>query len=880
MNTLKHLSSPGRTRAVLRRLGLLAGVTLLLSVLSGTAQAAAPAAGTSIGNQASATYTDASNTERTVTSNVAITLVQQVASFTLTTDGQSRFAAPGGQASFPHTLVNTGNGTDTFNLSVANNGGDDYDLGSLILYADANGDGIPDNATPLTSTGPLAAGAAFQFVAVGIVPGTETAGSAASFNVTASGTATATPAAAQSNTDTVTVTADAVVNVNKSMSGNTGAPGSGPYTITLNYINVGNNTATNVELRDVIPGGMVYIPGSARWSVTGAGTPLTDLTGDLQGTAPDTVNYDFGGAVAGRATAIIGRVQPGQSGFVTLQVTIAPSAPGGTINNTVTYLYDPGTGTPTPELTGNTVPFTVTANTGVVITGQLIISAPQGGVLNFTNMVQNTGNAVDSFDITLNNLSFPIGTTFTLYQSDGNTPLVDTTGNGIPDTGPLNPGQTYNVIVRTALPAGASGDLVNYTVEKTATSDNDPNIFATTSDVVLSVVPGGADLSHGAAGGAGAGPEAAPVVVNAIDAGNVTSFSLFMTNLSAVADTFNLTASTDPTFATLALPAGWTVTFRSAGGAIITSTGVIPAGSVVPFTAEVSVPAGAAPGTFDIYFQGLSPTSGLFDRIHDAVTVNAQRSLSLAPDNTGQAPPGGTVTYSHQLVNNGNITEGDGVNSSINLVLTNSLAGWSAVAYHDANNNGIIDGGDTVVTNLAFVSNGAAGLAPGESVRLLVQVASPPGAPLGAVNVATLQAVTANVGLVSAVPATVVANDATTIVNGDLTLLKEQALDANVDGAPDGAYGTGDITTGAVPGASIRYRLTVRNTGTAPTTLVRVFDTTPAFTQYTTNNPAATSIGTVTTTPAHNGTGALEFNIGTLNPGQAAVITFGVTIQP
>ena len=61
---------------------------------------AAPPAGTPIGNQASATYLDASSTSRTVTSNLVTTIVQQVASFTLTADGV-RTAAPGGQATVP-----------------------------------------------------------------------------------------------------------------------------------------------------------------------------------------------------------------------------------------------------------------------------------------------------------------------------------------------------------------------------------------------------------------------------------------------------------------------------------------------------------------------------------------------------------------------------------------------------------------------------------------------------------------------------------------------------------------------------------------------------------------------------------------------------------
>src|ERR1043166_7226683 len=182
----------GRSLQVRLRANLLILALLICGV--NFVDSAPPPAGTSIGNQASTTYTDASNTPRSTTSNVAITIVQQVSSFTLTADG-AKFAAPGGQVFYPHTVLNTGNGSETFNLSVANNAaGDNFDLTSLALYADANGDGLPDNATPITTTGPLIAGASFRFVAMGIVPASETAGRTALITVTASGTATATPA--------------------------------------------------------------------------------------------------------------------------------------------------------------------------------------------------------------------------------------------------------------------------------------------------------------------------------------------------------------------------------------------------------------------------------------------------------------------------------------------------------------------------------------------------------------------------------------------------------------------------------------------------------------------------------------------------------------
>src|SRR5690349_12466436 len=61
-------------------------VGAMLALVS-TNASAAPAAGTVIGNQATATYTDAGNVSRSATSNLVQTTVSQVKSFTLTADG-------------------------------------------------------------------------------------------------------------------------------------------------------------------------------------------------------------------------------------------------------------------------------------------------------------------------------------------------------------------------------------------------------------------------------------------------------------------------------------------------------------------------------------------------------------------------------------------------------------------------------------------------------------------------------------------------------------------------------------------------------------------------------------------------------------------------
>src|SRR5258708_8117173 len=119
-------------------------------LIPGTASAQT-AAGTSIGNQASATYTDNTSVSRTATSNVVITIVQQVASLTLTANG-ARTASPGSPVFYPHTLTNTGNGSDSFTLTLAPPQSAAFTLTGTHIYLDPNGHAIPPNFFTLTTT--------------------------------------------------------------------------------------------------------------------------------------------------------------------------------------------------------------------------------------------------------------------------------------------------------------------------------------------------------------------------------------------------------------------------------------------------------------------------------------------------------------------------------------------------------------------------------------------------------------------------------------------------------------------------------------------------------------------------------------------------------
>jgi len=878
-----HLSSPARRCSGWpRRLaaGLAAGVLVLLVVSA--AQATPPPAGTSISNQASATYTDGSGVSHTVTSNVVQTTVQQVASLTLTQNGAQN-ATAGSVAYYPHTLTNTGNGGDTFNLTTANSGG--FTMSMVQIYAD-NGSGQP-TGSPITSTGLLNSGAIFRFIVAATLPGTATAAQTNVLTVTVTSVFDATKTAA--DTDTTTVTNNAVVSVTKAVSAASGAAGSGPYTYTLTYTNTGNSTATTIASSDVIPAGMTYVAASGRWSVTGA-TALSD-TGGSTGTAPNTITSTY---TAGSNTfaATVAQVPAGQSGTVSFQVNVAASTAAGVLNNTATFSYNNGAGT-TVSGNSNTVPFTVRQGASLTLSGQTVAGpAAPGAMVTFTNTLTNTGNATDTFNITTGASTFPAATTFQLFKSDGVTPLTDTNGDGTPDTGPVAAGATYNVIVKATLPPNATNAGAPFTLQKTATSVFDATKSATATDTLSAISANAVDVTNNSvygtpAPGQGAGPELSAVITNTTNPGTSTTFTLVANNRGPSPDSYNLGASTVANFSSQTLPAGWTVTFKADGGAgncsstgaTITSTASVAASGAATVCAVVSVPAGYAAGTNDLYFRALSPNSGATDTIRDAVTVSAARSISLTPNHAGQTYAGGSYVYTHTLTNTGNVTEGNGTVSSIALGMANNQAGWTSNLYYDANGDSTLDPTDPQITgSLNTVPGLASGLAPGQSITVFVKVIAPSGALAGAVNATTITATTTNGSYGTTAPAPAVATDSTTVIAANLTLNKAQALDAGCAG-PTGGTSYGAAGVSAKPGQCVLYQITVTNAGVANATAVVVSDATPSFT--TLSSAPATTVGSIAAgAPAVGATGTISANVGTLTPGQSAVVTFGVRINP
>jgi len=435
-------------------IGVIASLTLM-TILSSNAQAATPLAGSVISNQASANYKDSGGTPQTATSNSVTTTVAQVGSYTLTADN-TKTAAPGTTAYMPHILTNTGNGADTFYITLPT--AIDGDLSGVAIYADVNGDGQPDSPTPLcttngttnncsgtnVSTGSLASGGSFKFVVAMTVKSTAADAAAASEVATAvpdsstSWYSTYSPNSIN-NTDNLTVANNVpVFAVNKSIiSSLTSGPTGTQVTYKLAYTNSGN-AAGPIYINDVMGSGATdgfsYVAGSAKWSVSGT-TALDDATGatgDPAGIEYQAVTTGSGLTAQTTITALIANVPANASGFITFTVNVDTDAPLGTSETTNVASYaranngadcatiaDCTTTPPTTITTTNQSPFTVTGTYSVVAnnntsssadgtddnaaTGVNVVTASATApntVVSFSNVIWNTGTASDTFNIT------------------------------------------------------------------------------------------------------------------------------------------------------------------------------------------------------------------------------------------------------------------------------------------------------------------------------------------------------------------------------------------------------------------------------------------------------------------------------------------------
>ncbi len=844
------------------------------------AYAAVPDEGSVIGNQATASYTDGSGQSKVTTSNLVETTVAKISGVSIISD-QSKTVSVGGTVLFQHTVSNTGNGQDIFNLSAT-----DVDLGNinftnLVIYADADQNGVPDSNTPITLTPTINAGQSYGIIVSATIP--NSAADSDSENISVTAVSNSNGAISDSLSDLVVVTGNAVIDVTKSLSVSTGAsPSAAPITVTLTYTNTGDSAATSVEFEDALPAGMIYVPNSGNWS--GTASTLTDAIGG------DGVGIDY--SVTGNTvTAEIASIASGASGIVTFQVDIAPLVAPGNVTNIANISYDDGSGAVVGPFPTNGAIYNVIQTASVAISDtdsvndedgalndvvELTTPVSQGSTIVFDNKIFNNGNGSDTFELSIESgYTFPAGTIFQFFKSDGSAPLTDTNADGSPDTGSLAAGGSYVIKVKAILPSDYSGTNAGAGFELfvKAQSKFDNAVTDLVKNKLVEITESKVDLTNnaevgnGSALGEGDGVEAAAVVSVSVNPSAIATFSLFANNLSGLQDDYRLEASTDPTFTTTTLPSGWGVVFKN-GGSPITSTGNIAGGANLAITAEVSIPSSAVPSTQPLYFRVISDVTGAFDIIHDEVVVNAITDLSVSPNNTGQLFPAGTTIYAHTINNNGNVAIPSGV-----LTATNSESGWNAVVYHDANGNGILDAGDISVTDISDI-----GVLPaGGSFNMLIKVFSPSGSTQGTTNTTTLtiSGVTNETNTTDNV-----ATDSSTVITGDVSLDKKQAFDADCNGTIEGVF-TSTPLSNAAPGSCVAYQIIATNTGSVGVESLVINDTTPTYTTYEDCSGACSASATAgsLTTPTVATSGVVSVDVGTLAPTGTVTLEFSVKID-
>ncbi len=871
---------------------VLLGFGLALLAL-GTALAMTPA-WTQIQNQASASYIDSAGQPRTTTSNLVVTVVQQVYSFTITPNGtesdpgQIKAALPGVQVIFNYLVTNTGNGTDTINLSTAR-GTTGFPLGSPTIYLDANCNGNLDSGEPAVTSVTLGMGQQACVIVTATIPAGTPSGQRGNLNLV--GTSAGGPTD-NDNWAQALASNQAALTASKSASPTGPVAPNGTITYTISGQNVGgsaaygypvtvDNTPRNgILIEDIIPAGLtvtqvsgfagagtvrfIYYDGTA-WSTLGTTSPVTGL--NILGDGAKKVGMLIEGT---------GDFFPVGAGYTfSFQAQVPASAPAGTgYPNSATVTFD-ANGDGDADDTGETVTTNTTTNTvaaaynvavgpyrhpdgdgtdsytvgGYTVTRsgdeQTIASVNSGTTVIFRHTLKNTGNAADSF--TLSFSGAPTGWACSLVADDLTTPI----------SGPVGPvaanGGTLDFALKCQVPAAyTSSTPVSLTVR--ATSVGDPSRSDTTTDKVDQALLGyTVNLTD-----PGLPPQSA-------DPGQVVYFPIVINNGGASADVYNLTAS---------VPPGWTVVFypdANCDGTMdsptpdpVTNTGLVNPGETKCFIAAVQVPAGAAPGDYTVSFTATSttvPTGS--DTISARVNVNFAAQVTLEPDRFGTVASPGLIQYTHILTNNSDTS------ATCSISGDGGSYGWTYLYS--------LDGSDwrASLSGVSVAANGG-------SRTIFVRVLVPAGEPIGRTDV---NIVTANCTL-GTFTATVTATETTTVAGGELRVTKSAKTYQS-----DGTTVRDANGATAFPGDVIEYTVEAENVGFGDFTNVKISDPIPAYTTFVSVAATSSFGGTVEfsadgttwyTNPSDlpaSGVGVVYVRVNTMPPGGKITITLRVRVQ-
>ena len=925
--------------AMKKRAWALVALGMFISGVFSTVVAGLPPAGSIIGNQALATYTNAAGQTITVTSNLVQTTIKPVYAVNIESD-QTKTAPGLSPVAFPHVITNIGNSADTFSLAAADLSGDSGDFTAIRVYADANRDGRPDSTSTITKTTRLAAGEQFGIVVEAVTPNSLANGNTVKLSITATSQSDGTKT--KSNTDTVTIsTTTALIEVTKTFSKDTANRGD-TAVVTLRYQNRSGNDATLLAISDSLVTGLTLDTAQEIvWSFDSANKIdlSSNTTGSLTGTngAKLKATHDAGN---NKITFEIDKVPANTVGTVSFGVKVSSDASPGDLINVAKYRHDEDDDkslTDETDRNSNTAVLKVIGDVSQVTIADAVAKSykadpdgsnldaaklsttdddstandivdeqgthAQGARIPFEFVITNTGSKDGRADLVVTNndaSKFPVGTVFSLTDDKGGI-LTDSDGNAIPDV-PVAVGTSVRVRVVAVLPKSYSRKSTDTAVTAKVSATPVGGSTANTATLKLSgaVTAATVDLVNVAGSDRlGVGSELAnetngvnPWTTVTTDPGKTVEFKLQVTptqagifNLEASANGARLTDGNDDGFAAdniTAFSSGVSVEFVDASGKAINNTGLLKKDESFTYTARISLPATHSPGNLDIRFRVYSPVTGVSDQKLDRITVKEKADVGIDPvvsDNSIVA--GGTVEYIHVLRNNGNVDVTEG-----SILLSTPASGFNYVLVHDKSADGKVDSGEPTVKDIKDLG----GLNVGASAQLILRVTATNAVTAGLIDIAKI---TIGGGLKNSAGAVTdtdsdnnIASDTTTIVSDTVKLTKKQALDATCAG---GVTTFNEATLNAAPGECVVYQITAENIGVVAAKAVKIVDNTPAFTKLNTcsgscNVSAKDAAGTAITgsnlvEPGSGKTGSLSAVVGELKPGQSGSLVYTVKVD-
>jgi len=812
-------------------------LVLVVALVLVAAVAVPPAAGTQIKNQAAATYIDNSGVERTILSNQVITNVLPIYSVLVTPDVIEQPGAAGQTLNFQFRVDNLANTSDSFNATVVvDNVNSTFLPITPEVYYDENANGLVDPGEVLWSPGIVIPSNDFRYAIVKYrIPSATTAGATATVWLNVDSATDPANAFDYGNEANATVYNDAVINLYKSATPQEVSAGD-TVTYVISGSNSGNKSAYNIVITDILDGNLTFV-------------------------SSDSPNLTHS---SGTITITIGQLSPSETFRVEFQVIVSANTPSGMIENVAAMQYDTSTsGVVTRSSNVSTImvggPGFETARVWIGPKGDpeaLIETTDRstetgvaGTLVSFTNTVKNAGLSTDTINVTVADI-LPAdleGVVAIAFFAENLTPLPDSDNDGMQDSGPIAPGETFDVVVKVFVPSNISTPDASITALVRAISSTSTAASDTTTDVVYPITT--PEVAIGNASGTATDTlyDKTPVDLQG-DPGAYVYFPLDVVNESQGSDTYTLSAVT---------PIGWTVRFyidENGDGILdpeemssVTNTGEIGPDSGKRIIARVLIPEGTLwtgdPVSVQFHATSLNnPT--VSDYQENTITVNKVYSIILQPSRNGSASPNSHIDYEHTLTNNGNVAV------TVRLY-PESSRDWAYV---------FEVGGSVVPLDATFP------LEPGQSVtgifRLFV-----PGEPLGVIDVSTLEA---EVQEDTSVTSKII--DVTVVVSANIRITK------TVDKSE------------ARPGELLIYTVTYSNIGTDPVESFTVYDSIPFYTKLDPSvdsylpHPTGVSYDFGATWETFAGAviadvTTLRWEVGTLAAGGSGTVSFPVVID-